>query len=104
MAFKNHEETEIQNQIILELSNYGIPIRQQSGIFYTEYGSRIKVGITGMSDILFFRNDGVPFWLEVKTKKGRPSKDQLKFLEVMKNINVKGGIVRSVEDALNLIK
>ena len=104
MALKNHEETKIQNEIILELSKYGIPIRQQSGIFYTEYGTRIKIGINGMSDILFFRNDGKPFWLEVKTNRGRPSKDQLKFLEIMKQNNVDGGIVRSVEDALELIK
>lgn len=104
MALKNHEETKIQNEIILELSNYGIPIRQQSGIFYTEYGTRIKIGIKGMSDILFIKNNGVPYWLEVKTAKGRPTKEQLKFLEIMKENNVDGGIVRSVDDALKLIK
>jgi hypothetical protein len=104
MALKNHEETKIQNEIMLELSKYGIPIRQQSGIFFTEYGTRIKIGINGMSDILFIKSDGTPYWLEVKTVKGKPSKDQLKFLEIMKQNNVKGGIVRSVEDALKLIK
>lgn len=103
MALKNHEETKIQNEIMLELSKYGIPIRQQSGIFYTEYGSRIKIGINGMSDILFFKNDGTPYWIEVKTTKGRPSKDQLNFLKIMKENNVNGGIVRSVEDAIALI-
>lgn len=103
MALKNHEETKIQNEIILELSKYGIPIRQQSGIFYTEYGSRIKIGINGMSDILFIKNDGTPYWLEVKTATGRPSKDQINFLKIMKENNVEGGIVRSVSDALKLI-
>ena len=39
----NKEETELQRQIMLELSKYGIVIRQQSGNFYTEYGGRIKV-------------------------------------------------------------
>lgn len=38
------QETEIQKQIMLALSNYGICIRQQSGNFYTEAGGRIKVG------------------------------------------------------------
>ena len=104
MVQKNKEETKIQNEIMLELSKYGIPIRQQSGVFYTEYGSRISIGINGMSDILFLRNDGKPFWLEVKTKKGKPSKDQEKFIETMNKMHIKSGIVRSIEDALNLIK
>ena len=81
MVQKNKEETKIQNEIMLELSKYGIPIRQQSGVFYTEYGSRISIGINGMSDILFLRDDGKPFWLEVKTKKGKPSNEQEKFIE-----------------------
>ena len=40
----NKEETNVQKEIMLALSNYGICIRQQSGNFYTEYGGRIKVG------------------------------------------------------------
>ena len=104
MALKNHEETKIQSEIMLELSKYGIPIRQQSGIFYTKYGAKIKIGSNGMSDILFIKNNGTPYWLEVKTLKGKATKEQLKFLEIMKQNNVKGGIVRSVEDALKLIK
>jgi hypothetical protein len=38
------QETEIQKQIMLALSQYGICIRQQSGLFYTEYGGRVRVG------------------------------------------------------------
>lgn len=38
------QETEIQKAIMLELSKYGIVIRQQSGLFYTERGSRVKIG------------------------------------------------------------
>ena len=99
MKEKNHEETKIQTEIMIALSQYGIPIRQQCGKFKTMYG-----GIIGMSDILFFRNDGKPFWLEIKTKTGRPSKEQIHFIEEMKKINVKASIIRSVEEAINFIK
>lgn len=104
MKEKNHEETKIQTEIMIALSQYGIPIRQQCGKFKTMYGGIISIGIPGMSDILFFRNDGKPFWLEIKTKTGRPSKEQIHFIEEMKKINVKASIIRSVEDALNFIK
>ena len=104
MKEKNHEETKIQTEIMIALSQYGIPIRQQCGKFKTMYGGIISIGIPGMSDILFFRNDGKPFWLEIKTKIGRPSKEQIHFIEEMKKINVKASIIRSVEEALNFIK
>lgn len=104
MKEKNHEETKLQSEIMIALSQYGIPIRQQCGKFKTMYGGIISIGIPGMSDILFFRNDGKPFWLEIKTNKGRPSKEQLHFLEVMKSIHVEASIIRSVEEAINFIK
>lgn len=104
MKEKNHEETKLQSEIMIALSQYGIPIRQQCGKFKTMYGGIISIGIPGMSDILFFRNDGKPFWLEIKTNKGRPSKEQLHFLKVMKSIHVEASIIRSVEEAINFIK
>lgn len=104
MATKNHEETNIQKEIMAELSKYGIPIRQQCGNFLTEYGGRVKVGIPGMSDILFCKDNGKIAWLEVKTQKGKPSKEQENFISVMKSMGFCAGIVRSVEDAINLIK
>lgn len=104
MGTKNHEETNIQKEIMLELSKYGIPIRQQSGNFLTEYGGRVQVGIVGISDILFCKNNGKIAWLEVKTKKGKPSEEQLNFISVMNSMGFKAGVVKSVEDAINLIK
>lgn len=101
------KETEIQREIMLELSKYGIVIRQQSGNFYTEYGSRIKVGFTGLSDLQFISDDGkLVAFLEVKTNSGSIRKEQLQFIDFInkKNSpNLKAGIVRNVQDALNLI-
>lgn len=104
MKKKSHEETNIQKEIMLELSKYGIPIRQQCGNFFTEYGSRIQVGVVGISDILFCKNNGKIAWLEVKTKKGKPSAEQLNFISVMNSMGFKAGIVKSVEDAIDFIK
>lgn len=101
------KETEIQREIMLELSKYGIVIRQQSGNFYTEYGSRIKVGFTGLSDLQFISDDGkLVAFLEVKTNKGSVRKEQINFINFINSknsANLKAGIVRNVQDALNLI-
>lgn len=101
------EETEIQKAIMLELSKYGIVIRQQSGNFYTEYGSRVKVGFTGISDLQFISDDGkLIVFIEVKTKTGTPSEEQTNFINFINNKNspnLKAGIARNVQDALELI-
>ena len=96
-------ETDIQNNIRQALSAHGVVFRMQSGMFYTETGEKIRVGIPGMSDLLFVGN-GFIAWIEVKTAKGRPSKEQLNFIERMKALGHRAGIARSVEEALWLIK
>lgn len=96
-------ETDIQNSIRQALSAHGVVFRMQSGMFYTETGEKIRVGIPGMSDLLFIGN-GFIAWVEVKTAKGRPSKEQLNFIERMKALGHRAGIARSVEEALWLIK
>lgn len=104
----NKKETEIQRQIMLELSKYGIVIRQQSGNFLTEYGSRIKVGFEGLSDLQFISDDGNKVvFIEVKTDKGKTSLAQdnfINFINSKKSNFLKAGVARNVEDALNLIK
>ena len=96
-------ETDIQNNIRQALSAHGVVFRMQSGMFYTETGEKIRVGIPGMSDLLFIGN-GFIAWIEVKTAKGRPSKEQLNFIERMKTLGHRAGIARSVEEALWLIE
>lgn len=103
------EETELQKKIMLELSKYGIVIRQQSGLFYTEYGSRVKAGFPGISDLQFIRDDGkLIVFIEVKThrKGSKPSEEQenfIDFINAKNSPNLKAVVVRSVEDALKSI-
>lgn len=95
-------ETDIQNQIRLELSKHGIVIRMNTGVFKTDDGRTIKCGIKGTSDLLFVGQNFIA-WIEVKTPTGRPSKDQIIFINTMKKLGHKAGIARSVEDALKII-
>lgn len=79
------EETEIQKNIMLELSKYGICIRQQSGVFRVvdnleqvlKYGAKpkiryIKCGFNGISDLQFISDDGkLVCFIEIKRPKKR---------------------------------
>lgn len=100
-------ETQIQREIMIELSKYGIVIRQQSGNFYTEYGARVKVGFTGLPDLQFISDDGrLIAFIEVKTDIGKVREEQKKFIKFIndkKSPCLKAGIARNVQDALNLI-
>lgn len=95
-------ENDIQSEIRIELSKHGTVFRMQSGMFYTEQGQKIRIGVPGMSDLLFI-GQGFIAWIEVKNSKGRPSKDQLNFIKLMNSMGHRAGIARSVEDALYII-
>lgn len=96
-------ETDIQSKIRLELSKYGIVIRQQSGVFYTKQGNRITIGVTGIPDLQFIGDDGFTAWIEVKKPGGVHRKEQEAFIKLMKSKGHTAGFVESVEDALKLI-
>lgn len=95
-------ETDLQNEIRIALSKHGIVIRQNTGNFLTADGRRVKCGVAGLSDLLFIGKGYVAF-IEVKTEKGRPTPEQLNFIEIAKKYGHRAGIARSVQDALDLI-
>ncbi len=96
-------ETDIQNQIRLELSKYGIVIRLQSGNLELKDGRRIVCGIKGLSDLLFIGKGKVAF-IEVKNNNGKPSKEQLNFISAVHKLGHRAGIAHSVKEALEIIK
>ena len=49
------------------------------------------------------RNDGRAFYLECKTPIGRARKEQLSFIEAMKNSGALAGFARSVQDAIDIV-
>jgi hypothetical protein len=42
-------------------------------------------------------------FLEIKTRTGRPTKEQLNFLSIMKNNGAPAGVARSVKDAIQIL-
>lgn len=94
-------ETDLQNQIRMALSPYGVVIRQNTGNFQLKDGRRIMCGVKGLSDLLFIGQNRVAF-IEVKTETGKPSQEQLNFIRRMQELGHSAGIARSTEDALRL--
>ena len=96
-------ETVLQNKIRLALSEHGIVIRLNTGVFKTINGAVIKQGIPGLPDLLFVGDNGQTVWLEVKTATGRLSPAQERFIDTLYNMDHKAYVVRSVEDALHVV-
>ena len=99
------EETGIQDRIMVELCKKGCKVhREQSGLFYTPYGARIRIGFPGKADLQGHRpSDGRCFYIECKTLKGGEKEKQEKFINAMKASGALAGFARSVEDAFKIV-
>lgn len=110
-------EHRLMNEIMIALSPYGSVFRMNAGDFWQgqrvysrEFAQNVLINLRrvhglprGFSDLLFIGNDGQVAFLEVKTDTGRPTCEQLKFIDRMKKSGCKAGIVRSPEEAIQLI-
>lgn len=99
-------EHKIQNEIRIALADICIIFRMNVGTGYTFDGRYFNTGVPkGFSDLFGFRkSDGRAVFIEVKTPKGKPSAEQVKFLETMQKNGAIAGICRSAEDAVKLIQ
>lgn len=99
------EEHKIQNEIRLALSDKCVIFRINVGVVKTPDGRYFDTGVPkGFSDLFGFRrSDGRAVFIEVKTAKGKPSAEQVKFLGAMRKNGAIAGVCRSAEDALKLI-
>ncbi|MBQ6906199.1 MAG: VRR-NUC domain-containing protein [Clostridia bacterium] len=100
-----NQETILQNKIIVALCERGcFAVNHTVGDFYTKYGGRVSVGNPGESDIWGHRpHDGKAFYVEVKMPGEKPRKDQLDFIEAMKNSGAIAGWCTSIPEALNIV-
>lgn len=97
-------ETKLQNKIIVALCERGcFATNHTVGDFYTKYGGRVSVGTPGEADIWGHRPDGRAFYIEVKMPGETPRKNQLDFIESMKNTGAIAGWCTSVEEALRIL-
>lgn len=111
-------ETKIQRKIMIAISEAGHTVwRNETGSFWTgkpihkdnrtvtlANASMIPCGLCkGSSDLIGITTSGIFFAIEVKTPKGRTTKEQEQFIN---HINERGGIAgvaRSPKDALDLL-
>lgn len=113
-----NQETIIQRHIMLALSSAGCLVfrNETAGAWVGRVihkaddqvtvgnAKLIKFGLcTGSSDLIGLTNKGAFFAIEVKTKAGRATKEQLNFIKQVKANGGKAGIARSVKDALRII-
>lgn len=96
------KELNLMRSIMIELSKHGICLRMNTGIFKTMDDRTVKVGVKGTSDLLFIGQGHIAF-LEVKTDTGRPTKEQLNFIEQIKMLGHRAAVVRSVAEALEVV-
>lgn len=99
-------EAAIQHHIQLAVSEAGHTcFRANVGLFFTKDGRPVKTGLpVGFSDLFGFTSDGKPFFLEVKTDTGRARPEQIAFISAMQKRGAIASIVRSVDDALKLLR
>lgn len=93
-------------EIMLELSADGHAVfRANVGQFFTRDGRPIRTGLpTGFSDLFGFHwRTARAFFLEVKTPTGRVTDEQVAFLRAMRQRGAITGVVRSVDDARQLL-
>ena len=97
-------ESKLMHQIMAVLSEKGcFVLRTNSGVYFDSQGNRITIGFKGLSDLVGFRPDGKFFALEIKTPTGRPSKEQLNFIEFCHSKGVVAGIANSIESAIQVV-
>ena len=98
-------ESKIMHRIMTALSEKGcFVMRTNSGVYFDSKGNRITVGFKGLSDLVGFRPDGRFFALEIKTPTGRPTEEQIRFLDFCLTHGAIAGIARSPEDALKIVE
>lgn len=112
------KESNIQRLIMLATSEAGSTMfRNNIGAYTTPDGYRVKYGVgnPGGADLIGItpvtitpdmvgRTVGVFTAIEVKTKTGKPTAQQLNFRRVILENGGIAGITRSADDALALIK
>ena len=97
-------EQTIQKQIMIALSLSGcLVFRNNTGA--VKDGDRfIRYGLCkGSSDIIGLTPSGQFLAVEVKKRTGKPTKEQLTFIDAINEQGGIAGIARSVEDALLLL-
>ncbi len=99
-----NEETILQNDIRVVLSDAGIVLRNNVGTFITPYGKPVRIGIPGEPDLTLLTKTGKTIFIEIKTPKGRLSAKQKHFRETVEGYGFRFEVLRSVDEARALVQ
>lgn len=121
-------EADIQNQIRLAISQHNLGVSFRTNVGQAWQGDEViknpdgsitiknprpfKTGLPpGFSDLLVISPLSIAgltiaqaSFIEVKTPKGRPTEDQLNFIEQMQRLGAKAGVARSVDQAIQILR
>lgn len=97
-------ETSLQNKIIVALCEHGcFAVNHTVGDFYTKYGALVSIGTPGEADVWGHRPDGKAFYIEVKLPGETPRKNQLDFIDAMKQTGAIAGWCTSIPEAIKIV-
>jgi len=100
-------EADLMRSIMIALSNEGhFVVRANVGLFFTKDGRPIRSGLpVGFPDLFGHRSfDARAYYMEVKTATGRVTASQEQFLLAMRQRGAIAGVVRSIDDAIKLLR
>lgn len=111
-------ETALQNEIRLAVGKRKDVrlFRNNVGLFKTQDGRNVQTGLCiGSSDLIGFQSITITpemvgqkiavfTAIEIKTPKGKPTHEQINFIECVRKFGGIAAIVKSVDDALAVLK
>ena len=100
-------ETNLQLRIMVALSPTCVLVRVPAGMFWAGPGRDVpvRVAMPGHPDLAGFRrSDGKAVYIEVKTRRGRVTKEQQQFLDQARMAGCLAGVARSVKDAEEIVR
>lgn len=99
-----NRETAIMNEIMATLSEAGcFVLRTNSGVFFDQRGSRVRVGFPGLSDLVGCTDSGRFYAIEVKVPGEKPRDNQKAFLGLVERLGGLSGVATTPEEALRII-
>lgn len=100
------KESNLARLILLATSRAGHRLFINTrGVAYRKDGTPVRYGLgpNGASDLIGYTQQGQFAALEVKTDRGRPTAEQLSFIQAVLQAGGRAGIVRTVGEALAVL-
>ena len=95
-------ESQLVYSVMQELGKYGYVVRCNSGSVPLSNGKRFRAMPRGFADIMAIMPGGRVAFIECKTDNGKPTPEQIEFIEKMRKLGCMAGIAHNVDEALEI--